>query len=114
MAIDTSIFLIDNPTDGEPTDESFSVSAALTGANTVKVTWTTPSSLDPESVIKVLYGPRPNPDFGKDYWFERSNKDLHDATIPGIKPGITHFRVCEFKDNACVRYSNEVTVDVKG
>ena len=92
----------------------FTVTAEALNPGIVKITWTAPATSGPNTAWRVLHSARPNPTLeGKAYWFQRSSSDARDASFGKLPPGKRYFRVCEFKNEKCARYSNEVIVEVK-
>ncbi len=99
---------------GETTSSnSFTIAAEAQGKGAVQVRWSTPSDAKPNSVFRVVYGPNNAPSLPGSRWYARSSNDYHDATITGVPAGTMHFRMCEWNNNTCLRYSNEVLVEVK-
>lgn len=103
-----------NSTSQESTNQQteFTVQAESTAVGVLKISWTAPSPAE-GSIYKILYGTREHPDYGRDFWYERSNPALRNAVLTGLKPTTYYVRICEFKNNMCVNYSNEVQVEVK-
>ena len=104
-----------SPATSAPTasEETFTVAAEALGSGAVKVSWNTPADADPTSVFRVVHGNKPNPTYPGGYWFQRSDKTVREATLTNLPKGLRYLRVCEFKNNQCVKYSNELEVDVK-
>lgn len=96
----------------DQTSTDFTMQAESTAVGVLKISWTAPSPAE-GSTYKVLYGTREHPQYGHDFWYERSSPALHNAVITGLKPTTYYVRICEFNNNACVNYSNEVQVEVK-
>lgn len=100
------------------TTGDFTILAELAGTKEVKVTWNTPANLADGSVIRLMHSSADNPTLpvpenGRaPYWYQpgptRSELDWG-----GIPAGTRYFRACEFKDNACLRHSNTIMLEVK-
>jgi|GEM_PF-1927600 hypothetical protein len=107
-------------TDQTPTDQTtptetttdFTVTVTPTGKNSVSVEWTPSANLDRASSFRVLNSARPNPESPKAYWAQYMNI-TRSAELKTVPSGHRYFRVCEYKNDTCVNYSNEVEVDVE-
>jgi hypothetical protein len=101
-----------------PAEGDFVLTAELTGPKAVKVTWTRPALMDKNSVIRLMHSRVDNPSFPvpadsvAPYWYQpgAARTELDWSNIP---VGTRYFRACEFKDDACVRHSNTVKLEVK-
>ena len=92
---------------------TLSATAESTSLGTVVVKWQKPETVAAGTSFRVLYGAKPEPMLPSAYWYERSSGNAVEAEINGVPSGKKYFRVCEFKNNACVSYSNTLEVNVE-
>lgn len=125
----TSTPSVDTSTPTNPTSDNPSSTEATAGftvvvnpiASGAEVSWTVPDSVSKTNSFRVMHSARPNPSFSSTpdpkspnaYWTQYMNS-TRTTTLNGVPKGKRYFRVCEFDTAAqqCVKYSNEVTVQV--
>lgn len=93
--------------------KDFTVQVESLNPGIVKVTWNAPTPSDPDVTYRILHSAKPSPALPSAYWYQRSNAEAREAAIGKLPKGTRYFRVCEFKDNQCRRYSNEAAVEVQ-
>ena len=96
-----------------PSDDFAITANATEQKGVVNVKWTVPIDMNTKGGFRLLNSMRPNLDQIENpfwYWF---NGTVREADWKNIPSGKRYFRACQFSDNKCVRYSNEVEVEVK-
>lgn len=94
------------------TATTFTVTANATGDGKVNVEWTAPADLDRTSSFRVLNSSKSKADLSFAYWDQFMNV-TRSAELKNVHTGHRYIRVCEYKNETCVNFSNEVEVDVQ-
>ncbi len=99
-----------NPT--TPGDE-FNLVVQVLNPGIVKFTWEAPKDMDPKTeTFFLLHSVKPEPLYPDAFWYRRSGVD-REGVWGNIPAGKRYFRICEFKDNQCIRYSKVVQSEVQ-
>ena len=79
----------------------------------VKLNWTVSDELKKIAEKYALtWGKDANPEYPGRYWFWRG-PDHFEKVWSGFPTGNAHFRVCVMQKEKCVKYSNDVELEVK-
>lgn len=91
---------------------SIVLKAEALGNGQVKFEWTVPEQLKSEEGYAILRGTEPNPTYPSTYWYLMGSAH-REKVWGGLPTGTAHFRICQYKNNTCAGYSNDVEVEVK-
>jgi hypothetical protein len=89
------------------------LTAKQAGDGMVYFKWTASDEYKSDEGYRLVRGLEPEPKYPGNYWFHQA-KDAAHTTWIGLGGGKQHFRICQFKNNTCTAYSNNVEVDVQG
>ncbi|MBI2444389.1 MAG: hypothetical protein HYV42_04090 [Candidatus Magasanikbacteria bacterium] len=78
----------------------------------VKLEWSAPSDLAPGALFRLLHSSSPDPELETGAFWYQVTRDTRETAWGQIPAGKRHFRVCEFKEGKCQRYSNTVEAEV--
>ncbi len=103
---------IDRPQEDDAVVAEFDLTAEVLGSNQVKFSWELPSGMEEPESFRLVRGPKVDPVYPGGYWYQLLGSK-RETTWVSLPTGKQFFRICTFKDNACVAYSNSLEVDVK-
>ncbi|MBD3311500.1 MAG: hypothetical protein GF349_03320 [Candidatus Magasanikbacteria bacterium] len=97
--------------ESETTGDEFSLKAVSLSNGTVKLTWNIPENMAGES-IRIYRGPNENPGPTVNYWVN-PGIGAEEYTWNDLSPRTEFFRLCQWQDNQCVKYSENVSVEIQ-
>lgn len=98
---------------GMMTDGEVTLKAEVLGEKQVKFEWESDVKMGEDDRFVLVRDEMPNPMHdGKNFWWKQYYT-VREAVWLSLPTGTMHVRLCVLKNDACVKYSNDVEVEVK-